>query len=201
MKMNYILQPQSAVLDSDGLTTSAGWLVIYNVDANTGEYLSATYQYLPVGVGLPAHSYADAPKKNKADQAIFRQGDKWVYPRDYRGQLIYSTETGIESTVHTVGDIPSGFTMLKPSSSFDAWNGEAWVLDEEKKLQHEINKIAKIKKQLFDEATIMISCLQDAVDSSAATEQEVELLAKWKQYRVLINRVDINNLNWPEKPE
>ena len=47
--MKYQLKPESAVLDNNGLTQSAGWAIIYNVDAK-GEFLQATYQYLPIGV-------------------------------------------------------------------------------------------------------------------------------------------------------
>ena len=62
--MKYELQPASAVLDKNGLTITAGWAIVYNVDAK-GEFLQATYQYLPTGVGLPAHAYLEAPKNYK----------------------------------------------------------------------------------------------------------------------------------------
>ncbi|KKB22881.1 tail fiber assembly protein, partial [Escherichia coli] len=35
-----------------------------------------------------------------------------------------------------------------------------------------------------------IAPLQDAVDLDIATEEEASLLAAWKTYRVLLNRVD-----------
>ncbi|NUF49928.1 tail fiber assembly protein [Gilliamella sp. ESL0250] len=129
--MKYQLQPETAILDNDGLTIKAGWAVIYNVDSN-GEYLGATYQHLPIGVGVPANSYLDAPKPVKDDKAIVRVGDKWTYPADHRGKKIYSTATGAESTVTEIGDIPANCTLLKPNSEFDAWDGEKWVLDENK---------------------------------------------------------------------
>ena len=201
--MKYQLQPETAILDENGLTASAGWAIVYNVNSQTGEYLGATYQFLPVGVGLPAHSYLDTPKSVDDDRAIVRQDDKWTYPTDYRGKTIYSTETGAESTVKNIGDIPAGFTLLKPNSEFDSWNGKKWVLDKDKQHQYEIAIAQSQKSQLLKEANNEISNFQDAVDSEIATEQQVEILKKWKKYRFELNQIDVNtapDIDWPEKP-
>ena len=200
--MKYQLQPQSAVLDSKGLTVSAGWAVVYNVDAK-GEFLQATYQYLPTGVGLPANAYLDAPKSVKDNQAIIHNGQQWTYPKDLRGTIIYSTETGSETTMQEVGEIPDGYTTLKPTSEFDSWDGKKWQLDVSKQHQYEVNQASAKKIQLITEATAQIGYLQDAVDSQIATEQEIQLLAEWKKYRVLVNRIDIEqapNIDWPNNP-
>ena len=200
--MKYQLQPQSAVLDNSGLTISAGWAIIYSVDAK-GEFLQATYQYLPIGVGLPANAYLDAPKNVKDNQAIIHDGQQWTYPKDLRGTKIYSTETGAETTMQEVGEIPDGYTTLKPASEFDSWDGKKWQLDKNKQHQYEVNQASVKKNQLLAEATTQISYLQDAVDTEIASEQETQLLAEWKKYRVLLNRVDVKHapdIEWPSQP-
>ena len=201
--MKYELQPQSAVLDNNGLTISAGWTVVYNVDAK-GEFLQATYQYLPIGVGLPANAYLDAPKSVKDNQAIIHNGQQWTYPKDLRGTIIYSTETGVETTMQEVGEIPEGYTTSKPTSEFDSWDGKKWQLDVSKQHQYEVNQASVKKNQLITDATAQISYLQDAVESEIASEQETQLLAKWKKYRILLNRIDIEqapNIDWPSQPK
>ena len=201
--MKYELQPQSAVLDNNGLTISAGWAVVYNVDAK-GEFLQATYQYLPTGVGLPANAYLDAPKSVKDNQAIIHNGQQWTYPKDLRGTIIYSTETGVETTMQEVGEIPEGYTTSKPTSEFDSWDGKKWQLDVSKQHQYEVNQASAKKNQLIADATAQISYLQDAVESEIASEQETQLLAEWKKYRVLVNRIDIEqapNIDWPSQPK
>ncbi|WP_334320357.1 tail fiber assembly protein [Gilliamella apicola] len=201
--MKYQLQPQSAVLDNSGLTISAGWAIIYSVDAK-GEFLQATYQYLPIGVGLPANAYLDAPKNVKDNQAIIHDGQQWTYPKDLRGTKIYSTETSAEMTMQEVGEIPDGYTDLKPASEFDSWDGKKWQLDKNKQHQYEVNQASVKKNQLLTEATTQISYLQDAVDTEIASEKETQLLAEWKKYRVLVNRIDIElapNINYPETPQ
>jgi hypothetical protein len=201
--MKYQLQPEVAILDNNGLTVKAGYAVIYNFDVLTGEYKNASYQYLQVGVGVPANSCIDAPKSVKEDKAIVRQDNKWVYLNDYRGKKIYSTTTGVESTVTEIGDIPTDYTLLKPNSEFDSWNGEAWILDENKQHQHHVNVATAQKKQLLSEATTQIDYLQDAIDTDIATDEEKALYADWKKYRALLNRIDVDtapDTNWPEKP-
>lgn len=59
------------------------------------------------------------------------------------------------------------------------------------------------KTYLLAQATVAINPLQDAVDLDDATDEEVALLKKWKQFRVAINRVDTStapNITWPEPP-
>ena len=201
--MKYQLQPKDAVLDNNGLTISAGWAVVYNVDAK-GEFLQATYQYLPVGVGLPANAYLDAPKSVKDNQAIIHNGQQWTYPKDLRGTKVYSTKTGAEKTMQEVGEIPDGYTTTKPISEFDSWDGEKWVLDTEKQHQHDINVATSQKKQLLSDVNEQISYLQDAIDADIATDAEKSLFAALKKYRVLLNRIDVNqapDIEWPIKPE
>ena len=201
--MKYQLKPESAVLDNNGLTQSAGWAIIYNVDAK-GEFLQATYQYLPIGVGLPANAYLESPKSVKDNQAIIHDGQQWTYPTDLRGTKIYSIETGAETTLQELGEIPDGYTTLKPASEFDSWDGEKWQFDKNKQLQYEINQASTKKNQLLAEATTQISYLQDAVDSQIANEQEAQLLVEWKKYRVLVNRINIEqapNIEWPNQPK
>ena len=201
--MKYQLQPASAVLNKNGLTVSAGWAIVYHIDAK-GEFLQATYQYLPVGVGLPAHAYLEAPKNVKDNQAIIHNGQQWTYPRDLRGTIIYSTETGAETTMQEVGDIPEGYTTLKPRSEFDIWDGEKWVLDTEKQHQHDVNIATSQKKQLLSETNAEIEYLQDAIDADIATDAEKTRVAALKKYRVLLTRIDVNqapNIEWPIAPE
>ncbi|MDF7667461.1 tail fiber assembly protein [Orbaceae bacterium ESL0727] len=202
--MKYQLQPEQAQFDNNGLAIKAGWVLIFNVDSITNEYQDASYEYLPIGVGLPAGAYLDAPKAVDDGKAIVRDGKKWIYLNDYRGQTIYSTETGKESTQNNIGDIPANYTLLAPTSEFDSWDGEKWLLDTAKQHQHEVDIAAQQKNELISEATDKISYLQDAVDADIATSEEVAALANWKKYRVLLNRINVDNapdITWTEKPE
>lgn len=55
-----------------------------------------------------------------------------------------------------------------------------------------------------DEANRVIAPLQDAVDISIATDEEITRLAKWKRYRVELSRIDTSkapDITWPIRPE
>lgn len=61
----------------------------------------------------------------------------------------------------------------------------------------------RLKDSLLAQATLAIAPLQDAVDLDDASEEEVALLKKWKQYRVAVNRIDANtaeDIEWPTQP-
>lgn len=55
----------------------------------------------------------------------------------------------------------------------------------------------------MDVANRSIAPLQDAVDISIATDEEITRIAEWKRYRVELSRIDISkapNIEWPENP-
>lgn len=55
----------------------------------------------------------------------------------------------------------------------------------------------------MDEANRTIAPLQDAVDISIATDDEITRLADWKRYRVALSRIDISkapDIEWPLQP-
>lgn len=59
-----------------------------------------------------------------------------------------------------------------------------------------------VRDSLLAQATSAIAPLQDAVDLDDATAEETALLKKWKQYRVAVNRVDLDTqpATWPASP-
>ncbi|CDH04388.1 Putaive tail fiber assembly protein [Xenorhabdus bovienii str. oregonense] len=60
------------------------------------------------------------------------------------------------------------------------------------------------KRYLLKAATEKIDICQDAVDLGIATNAEKSALTEWRQYRVLLNRVDCTtapDIQWPEQPK
>ena len=203
--MAYQLQPKKAIFDpKTGFAAVAGWTEVYHYNEVTGEFSGVSYNFICEGFSLPAHSCGDAPTQAPEGKAIVRQNNKWVYFNDYRNQKIYSTETGKESIMREIGDIPTGYTLLKPCSEFDMWNGKKWVLDTDKQHQFYVEEAIIKKDRLISDATNQIAYLQDAIDTEIATDDEKTLYLEWKKYRALLNRIDIDaapEISWPEKPE
>lgn len=50
----------NAELNSELIATMAGEITVYNFDVMSREYISASTEYLAIGVGIPAYSCLDA---------------------------------------------------------------------------------------------------------------------------------------------
>ncbi|KOY61021.1 phage tail protein [Photorhabdus heterorhabditis] len=60
------------------------------------------------------------------------------------------------------------------------------------------------KFQSLAKVNNLVGPLQDAVDLGIATEEEKTDLLAWKQYRVMLSRIDVSlapNIEWPEQPK
>ena len=90
-----------------------------------------------------------------------------------------------------------------PPSGFHQWDGKKWVLDENKKNAAIIQKNESIKNLLLATSNEKITILQDAIDLDMCESNESEQLNQWRKFRILIARVDTNQLDieWPEQPE
>ena len=65
----------------------------------------------------------------------------------------------------------------------------------------ETNKLKQ--QQLINNANKKIAILQDIIDLDMCESNESDQLKKWKKYRILVIRVDTNQLDieWPTQPE
>lgn len=90
-----------------------------------------------------------------------------------------------------------------PPSSFHQWDGKKWVLDENKKNAAIIQKNESVKNLLLSTANEKIAILQDIIDLDMRESNEAEQLKHWKKYRILVIRVDTNQIevNWPSPPD
>lgn len=184
--------------------------VICNVDSVTGEFLGASeadYSPLEPGVWLtPAHAYQCEPPVLEAGFAAIRTEGVtgWQRVADHRGLTVYSTATGEAAVWHALGELPPEWTLEAPSSEFDEWVDDEWVLDEAAQTAA-LAKIAARKKSLLAQySTNMINTLQNAIDLEMASAGEVEALNAWKVYGVYLNRVEpsaeLTPGDWPASP-
>ncbi|QAY26316.1 tail fiber assembly protein [Salmonella enterica subsp. diarizonae serovar 61:k:1,5,(7)] len=90
--------------------------------------------------------------------------------------------------------------LTSPDGEYQKWDGKAWVKDEAAETAARLLEVEGTKSRLLQMASGKIAPLQDAVDLGIATDDEKARLDEWKKYRVLVNRVDISNPDWPQKP-
>jgi hypothetical protein len=203
-EQKYTLDAPTAAIGKNGLATAAGWLTIYNANAQTGEYTGASVEYIPVGVGLPAGGYLDAPQlPGDNSKAIQRQGNAWQLVADHRGKTAFFTQTGQSVVISQIGELDTALTFVAPATPFERWDGEKWVTDEDARHQSQVETAQAMLVQHTATATAAIAPLQDAVDTEIATEEEQAALLAWKKYRVALSRIDTGtapDIAWPELP-
>lgn len=197
---------EQVALNSNGLTSSAGEITAYNFDPNSREYLSASVENLPQGVGLPAHSCADEPPEKKGGFVVCRTAELtgWEYVADHRGEALYDIRNQKKAIMTELGDYPSELTPLAPHTAFDRWVNGAWVTDSAAQSLAEITAADAEKHQLLQKAGDKINTLQDAVELDMATEDEKAQLTAWRKYRVLLTRIDTSSaptISWPKAPD
>jgi hypothetical protein len=175
---------------------------VYNFTQETREFLGESDAYITDGLGLPANSTKIKPVECQNGFVMVWNGDSWEPVLDMRGTVIFNTETKASIVFNELGDLPKGYTHLKPNAC-DKWTGERWEHDLELERASKLSALAIEKAEKIKEANELISILQDAVDLEIATDEEDIRLKEWKKYRVLLSRININdiNLTFPALPE
>ncbi|EPA7325192.1 TPA: tail fiber assembly protein [Escherichia coli] len=195
----------NAVLNSELIATKAGNITVYNYDGETREYISASTEYLAVGVGIPAYSCLDAPGTSKAGYTICRSVDlkSWEYVSDHRGEIVYNTETGESKEITAPGDYPENTTTIAPLTPYDKWDGEKWVTDINAQHVAEVEAAEQQKSVQLLFAKEKIILWQTELQLGIISDEDKEKLISWVDYIKAVQAVDTqkaHNIIWPKKP-
>ncbi|EAA4201045.1 tail fiber assembly protein [Salmonella enterica] len=184
------------------MSSKARTITIYNLRSDTNEFIGAGDAYIPPHTGLPANCTDIAPPDIPASHiAVFdAETEMWSLHEDNRGETVYDTTTGNQVYISSPGPLPENVTSVSPDGEYQKWNGKAWVKDEVAETAARLREAEGTKSRLLQTAAEKIAPLQDAVDLEIATDDEKVQLDEWKKYRVLVNRVDTTNPDWPDVP-
>jgi len=189
---------------TNGWAETDGWALTHCTNQTTNEYIGQIDVWVSVGTGLPACAFLDAPPASEPGKTIVRQGDHWILVADYRGQTAYDKQNGAASEISELGEVPETQTLVAPSSRFDVWDEEReiWVKNIEAESNWQRQQAETQRNMLMVEANQQIAILADAVDLGMATDAEQAAYTAWRQYRVLISRLDLTQqpIAWPPKP-
>ena len=197
----------NAILNNKFIATKAGEITVYNYDSETREYISASIEYLAVGVGIPAYSCLDAPGTYKAGYAICRSADfnSWEYVPDHRGEVVYNTETGESKEITAPGDYPDNTTTIAPLTPYDKWDGEKWVTDTEAQHSAAVDAAEAQRQSLMDTAMASINLIQLKLQAGRSlTQAETNRLNTVLNYIDAVTATDTStapDIIWPVFPE
>ncbi|EFB0062974.1 tail fiber assembly protein [Salmonella enterica] len=177
---------------------------IFNLRSDTNEFIGAGDAYIPPHTGLPANCTDIAPPDIPASHiAVFdAETETWNLKEDHRGETVYDKTTGNPVYISEPGPMPENVTSVSPGGGYKKWDSKAkvWVNDEAVEAAARLREAEGTKNRLLQIASEKIAPLQDAVDLGEATDKEKASLLAWRKYRVLVNRVDTSNPDWPEQP-
>ncbi|EPC3544556.1 tail fiber assembly protein [Aeromonas hydrophila] len=188
----------------NGWAETDGWALAHCTNPATHEYNGPFDVWVSVGTGLPACAFLDAPPLSEPGKAIIRHDDHWVIVDDHRGQTAYDKQTRAVSVISEPGEVPTAMTLIAPTSPFDVWDEDlcAWVKDVEAESTWQLQQSEKQRNVLIAESNQQIAILTDAVELGIATEAEQASCTAWRQYRVLLSRLNLAQqpIEWPSKP-
>ncbi|ENA8661182.1 tail fiber assembly protein [Escherichia coli] len=196
-----------AILNSELIATKSGDITVYNYDSETQEYISASTEYLAIGVGIPAYSCLDAPGTYKVGYAICRSANfnSWEYVPDHRGEIVYSTKTGESKEITAPGDYPENTTTIAPLTPYDKWDGEKWVTDTEAQHSAAVDTAEAQRQSLIDAAMASISLIQLKLQAGRKLMQaETTRLNAVLDYIEAVTATDTStapDIIWPAFPE
>ncbi|ENF1716081.1 tail fiber assembly protein [Salmonella enterica] len=186
------------------MSEQAQTIKIYNLRSDTNEFIGAGDAYIPPHTGLPANCTDIAPPDIPASHiAVFdAETQTWSLKEDHRGETVYDKTTGNQMYISEPGPLPENVTSVSPGGGYKKWDSKAqvWVNDEAAEVAARLREAEGTKNRLLQIASEKIAPLQDAVDLNEATDKEKASLLAWRKYRVLVNRVDTSNPDWPEQP-
>ncbi|MFB9136711.1 hypothetical protein ACFSJQ_17670 [Vibrio olivae] len=109
---------------------------------------------------------------------------------DHRGKIAYAkTDCLVEQVVNQLGPLTEGWTLEKPLTHFDEWDGERWVTNESNQYIERYNKVdderraayVEMVSPLTEEAYIKRYLIKSEAAISEAEELEKQALAARKK--------------------
>jgi hypothetical protein len=190
----------------DGHAIEAGYIIVYNYNQLTGEFIGQSDEYIPVGVGLPAYSCTDAPPEPRSGFAICRNlvDETWEFQPDHRGEKVWSTADCSTTTIDYIGSVRDGYTDIAPLTPFDKWIDKEWVTDKAAQHVADVGTAEQQKDSLLAGAQRKIGLWQTELQLGVISDEDKESLIAWVQYIKVVQAVDTSkapDIIWPVAPQ
>ncbi|GAA03235.1 hypothetical protein [Photobacterium leiognathi] len=103
---------------------------------------------------VPTSAITFTPKPPKDGFAVILTPSKTgtVYIEDHRNKVIYNKSTQEPRTQELLGAIDEQFTLLKPQSSFDEWDGYQWVTNVRDQYVFNYNDVDNRRRRIYSQS-------------------------------------------------
>lgn len=184
---------------------------IFNLRADTSEFIGVGDAYIPAHTGLPAYSTDIKPPAVPAGNvAVFDSEKKsWLLVEDHRGKSVFDTQTGGNIFIYDLGPLPKNTTTAAPGSVYDTWSGSEWVQDPALLKQGMFEQAEENRQHLLDEANAITADWRTELMLDVISDDDKASLTKWMAYIKKLKGLDFNGvatekdleaIKWPDKP-
>ena len=124
------------------------------------------------GTGLAANSTLEIPPEAQGGFVCVWNNQAWELKEDHRDKVVYSTLDRSESKVDYIGTVKEGFTLLKPSTEFDSWNGTTWIdlRTDQEKLEYTRSQYPSLTRYQF------LRCLLENGFKASDIEAQIQII-------------------------
>ncbi|HAT1569895.1 TPA: tail fiber assembly protein, partial [Kluyvera cryocrescens] len=100
--------------------------------------------------------------------------------------------------------LDDAYTLLKPSTLYDKWDGTKWVTDTDAQHTADVAAAERTKQNLLAAARSTISIWQTELQLGSISEEDKSQLIAWLAYIKAVQAIDTSTapeINWPVPPE
>ena len=158
---------------------------LYSFDSN-GIYCGAFDYKWEVGTGIAANGTLEIPPEAQEGFVRVWNNQSWELKEDHRDKLVYSKLDRSESKVDYIGSIKEEYTLLKPSTEFDLWNGSEWI-DPRTPAEIETHRLAQfpaLKRRQFMRVLVLngfdLDQIEAEINKIPDTQTRQLALIDWK---------------------
>lgn len=191
------------LFDKNGNATETHVVKVSGYDPDTRELVSTYEVRILAGTGIPGFSTLILAPTADAGHTVCWSGTDWKQITDLREKTAYLKDSGAPFVIKTLGELDDAYTLLKPSTPYDKWDGSAWVTDTDAQHAADVASADRKKATLLAEAGTEIEWRQYAVSKGIAIDTELAELDEWNLYRVHLMRIKTDtapDIEWPTPP-
>ncbi|HHD7240549.1 TPA: tail fiber assembly protein [Enterobacter cloacae] len=166
------------------MSNEAQTVRVFNLNAETKEFIGAGDAWIPAYTGLPANcTDIEPPEAQDGEVAVFDfSTSTWNLIEDYRGATVFNTVTGEPMYIVELGALPEDATLTAPDGPYQKWNGNNWVDDEETMRLGYQSKLESERQALISEANIVTSDWRIELMLGSISDEDKARLSQWMGY-------------------
>lgn len=193
------------------MSENAQTIIVYNLRADTCEFIGAGDAWIPPHTGLPANcTDIEPPATESGSVAVFDSDKgKWIITEDHRDQTVYDTSTAEAIYISELGPLPDNTTPVAPTVDYPKWDGGEWIQDSDGLKKGMQVKAESKRQELLTAANETIDDWRTELQLDVISDDDKASLVKWMAYIKALKALDLSNvtdedsfesIEWPESP-